>query len=302
MIAIAQGLPRVDVIVRTLADNARESQLFHALDSIQSQQGVSAQPIVVVNGERRNESTMVALRARPGIRLHHFPEASAGLAITKGRELVDAPYFMFLDDDDQLVPHALDEIVPHAEDDVDWDVLITNGRRRAPNNVCLLHEDLMSLGRNPLHGLLRENWLSPGTSLFRTASVSVELLDVGRSYHEWTHIAFRLVLTGKEIKFHDVMTAVINDSPKSLSKSLEYHEEGINLLGALRAHPGLDAEVRAALDNKYHNALHTLAAQYARVGAMRKAWRCHCSSLRPPHTFKYLLFSRKLLFPKRYIR
>lgn len=297
----AEGRARVDVIVRTMADEARAPQLFRALDSIQSQQGALARPIVVVNGERYHEPVMTALRRRQGVLLHHFSEASAGRALIIGRELVTAPYFMFLDDDDHLVPYALKEIVPGAAVDVDWDVLVTNGYgyRQSEGVRAPWIEDLMSHSRNPLRSLMHENWLSPGNSLFRTASISADLLDIGHGHHAWTHIAFRLALGGKRLKFMNISTAVYNDTAGSMSKRLSYHEEELRLLNKFRTHPNLDSEVRAIMESKYRNTLHTMAVQYALAGKMGKAWRCHLRSLRPPYTLKYLLFSRKLLFRRR---
>ena len=94
--------PSLDVIVRTLADAQRSGLLFRALDSIQSRSGVTARPIVVVNGQRFDAATLAALKSRPGILLHQEQQASAGLALVAGRKLVTAPFFSYLDDDELI--------------------------------------------------------------------------------------------------------------------------------------------------------------------------------------------------------
>lgn len=295
-----QEVAGVDVVVRTMADEARAPLLFRALDSIQSQEGVVARPIVVVNGRSHHEPVMAALRERDGILLHHFPQAAHGHAITVGRRLVTAPYFMYLDDDDYFVSSALKEVVPGREVTVDWDVLITNRYRESGEKVELDIKDLSSHERDPLRGLMTQNWLAPGSSLFRTDSISAELVDLDHQYHSWTHIAFRLLNEGKRLEFRDIPTVVLYaDTPGSKSKQLIYHEDGLRVLEEMQSYPNLDSEIRSILDRKYCDVLHSMAVQYSRAGNMRRAWQCHVRSLRPPHTLKYLLFSRKLLFPRR---
>ena len=61
----------------------------------------------------------------------------------------------------------------------------------------------------------------------------------------------------------------------------------------------MSPEVRAKADKKYHVALHILAAKCADEGDLRRAWRYHLASMRPPYTLDYLLFSRKLLWSAR---
>jgi glycosyltransferase involved in cell wall biosynthesis len=295
----ATARPRIDVIMRTLADKARERNITRALDGIQSLSSVDARPVVVVNGDRYHPPLLQALRARSGMIVHYLSEASAVRARTEGRRLVTAPWFMFLDDDDELIASGMAQLAEHIVNHVDWDVLITNGYFSADGERRPMYLDLNIIAAHPLRSLVAEGWLCPGASVFRTASIDVDLLDVQHFHQEWTHIAFRLVMAKKRINFLDVPTGIYYDTEGSASKSHRHQEEAVRLLEEMMADPEVDPETLTVMKRKYRNMLHILAVQHWRRGHLRQAWRYHLRSMRWPFTFKYLLFSRKLLVPRR---
>ncbi|MHB8425390.1 MAG: glycosyltransferase [Gammaproteobacteria bacterium] len=287
----------IDVIVRTLADAGRSEILFRALDSIQHQSGVVARPVVVVNGDRYDSATLTALESREGIRLHYLQQASAGRARDVGRSLVTAPYFAFLDDDDVLVKDTLLKPLAWLDDHPQCDVLITNRYVVKDDRQSLEIVHLAEHASQPALSLLDECWLSPGASFFRTESITTDLINDNRSYQEWTVLAFRLCTEGKRIHFMDVPTAIYNDTPDSMSKDMEYHEAALDVLQLIRHESGVHTQIYKRAEQKYWNTLHVLAMSYWKQGQYGRAWRYHLASMRPPHTFKYLLFSRKLLWP-----
>lgn len=295
----SNGGPRIDVVVRTLALAARQRELMRALNSIQMLSGVNARAIVVVNGDRWHPPVLDMLRRRPGIFLHYLPEASAARAITAGRRVVTAPYFMFLDDDDELLAPGMQRLAAHLTNNSDWDVIITNGYFSSGGQRRPMYLDLHAHAVNPLRSLVGETWLCPGASIFRTESVAADSLNVNRDNQEWTNIAFLLAMTDLRIRFLDVPTVTYYDTKGSASKGLDHQEAALRLLEEMKSDPRVDAETLGAMERKYRNTLHILAHQYWRQGARRKAWRYHLRSMRPPFTFKYLLFSRKLLLPRR---
>lgn len=293
------GRPRLDVVVRTLAQESRHRALLRALESIQGQASFAARPIVVVNGDRYHPPLLEELRQRQGVLFHYLPEASAGRALAVGRALVTAPYFMFLDDDDELLGPGLQRLAEDMSHDPDWDVIVTNGYGCSNGEMRPWVPDLMGHAIHPVRSLMAECWLSPGAAVFRSEAVSSAFLDVRRDYHEWTYIAFLLILDGKRVRFLDVPTVTYYDTQHSASKSFAYEEAALELLDTMKADPRLDSETLAIMEKKYRNTLHTLAFRYWRRGARRKAWHYHMRSMRPPFTIKYLLFSRKLLLPSR---
>ncbi len=226
--------PRVDVVIRTLALEVRERELLRALDGIQRQSHLNARPIVIVNGERYHPPLVNALRQRPGVLVHYEREASAGHALAVGRSLVTAPYFMFLDDDDELVEQGLQRLASHLAENLDWDVLITNGYFSSNAALRPMYLDLAAHAVHPLRGLFAECWLCPGASIFKTESISTQFLDVKRDYHEWTYIAFLLAVEGKRISFLDVATVTYHNTHESASKSFEYEEAALDLLDAMK--------------------------------------------------------------------
>ena len=291
----------LDVIVRTLADAQRSTLLFRALDSIQNQHGVNTRPIVVVNGDRYDPTTLVELERRPGIVLHRLREASMAGARAEGRRLVTSDYFAYLDDDDVLIADSLLEPMKWLESHPDCDIVISNGYFVTESGALseFIHiDDHIRIGQ-PALSLLDDGWLAPGTSVFRTKTVPQNMLDSHVGQMEWTRLAFEICAVKKQLHFMNVPTALYYDTPGSMSKNVAHQEAALDLMRSIRSDSRMSREVRAKADRKYHNILHILAAGFGAKGDIRRAWRYHFASMRPPYTLEYLLFSRKLLWPAR---
>jgi hypothetical protein len=116
-----RGAHEIDVIIRTTAERHRRAQLFRALDTIRNQAGVNATPIVVVNGDRFDADLVDELKAIDDIVFDYMAEGSLIGSRLRGRELVTAPFFTYLDDDDELVPDTLqypaEWLATHTEHD-----------------------------------------------------------------------------------------------------------------------------------------------------------------------------------------
>lgn len=287
----------LDVIVRTLADTARAKQLFRALDSIQDQAGIHARPIVVVNGQAYDRSTLSSLEQRPGIVLHYLQPASAGRARAAGYRRATAPFLSFLDDDDTFIDGALQRPLQWLTEHPQCDVVITNGYFISRNGEKTQSTHISNHVDNPGLSLLDENWLSPGASFFRNQSIGPEYFRVALDHHEWTQLAFELCAGHKRLHFMDIPTVLYHDTPGSMSKQFQHRESELVLLRQVRSDSRLDAAVRGKANRKYCNVQHILAMEYWKQGSYGRAWRSHLASMRPPYIFKYLLSSRKLLWP-----
>ncbi len=289
----------LDVIVRTRADAPRSKLLFRALDSIQDQNGIKARPIVVVNGQKFDASTLSVLEDRLGILLHRVEHASAGLALVAGRRLVTAPFFAYLDDDDELIADSLLRPLRWLESHPGCDALISNGHFVKDGGALseLIHiTDHLRVG-SPALSLMEDSWLQPGAFIFRTETIPLSMMDSGWSHMEWTHLAFELCAEHKRLHFMDIKTVRYYDTTGSLSKRRQHQEAALDLLRLVSHDARLDYEARRQAHRKYLRTLHTLAMAYWDRGQYMRAWRCHLGSLRLPYTFKYLLFSRKLIWP-----
>jgi hypothetical protein len=289
----------LDVVVRTLADRQRSSSLFHALDSIQHQQGMIARPIVVVNGRQFDARVMDALRARHGILLHYEPKASTGIAVLAGRKLVTAPCFAYLDDDDELIDESLRVPMEWLDRNPRDDAIITNGYFVRPTGRLEPSSHLTLHMADPALGLLSECWLSPGAFIFRTASIREDMMGADWNQMEWSKLAFELCARHAHIHFMDAPTVRYNDTPGSMSKGFVYREANLRLLRSVRSDNRLPKSVRRGAARKYLRSQHDLIIPYLAANKRKNAWQCHTSSLRPPYTFKYLLFTRKLLWSRR---
>jgi hypothetical protein len=289
--------PILDVIVRTLADAPRAKLLLRALDSIQGPAGVPARPIVVVNGDRADPAVLAELARRPGILAHRLQQASAGLARAAGRRLVTAPYFAYLDDDDELIAGSLRAPLAWLAEHPDCDVLVNNGFFVSADGTRKESTHIARHVGDPVASLLTECWLSPGASLFRSAAIGIDVLDSNWSHQEWTHLAFELCARHARVHFMDVATVLYHDTPGSMSKDGQQLESELGLLRLVRRDTRFEPGVRAMAARKYLRTLHNQAISHWRQGRGVRAWQCHLGSMRPPNTLRYLLFSRKLLWP-----
>jgi len=120
----------VSVILPTVAVASRAACLGRALQSVFAQESVRVDPIVVANGLDCDHDLLSALGRRRDIRLVRRREGGLAAAITAGRELVDAPYFAELDDDDFLLPGALAAREARMEADRSVDAV---GHQRVPS-------------------------------------------------------------------------------------------------------------------------------------------------------------------------
>lgn len=290
---IALDRTRVTVIIPTMCERARRASLLHAIESVVSQEAVTTELIVVVNGERFDPELLAQLRADPRLRVEYRAEPSAPGAQRHGRTLVKSEYFAFLDDDDEFLPGALKARVDAMDAHQTVSLVVTNGY--FGTNKQRYVDDGDGINRDPFAALVRSNWLASCAGLYRSAGIGTEYFNNNRKFLEWTLLAFRILNDGHKVLFIDTMTYQINDSPISLSKSLEYQggsAEFISYLIALKP----PARIQAALRRKLTDAWHDLSDHYLRVGDKANAWRCHLRSLVGPGGLRYLLYTRRFLF------
>jgi glycosyltransferase involved in cell wall biosynthesis len=221
--------PTVSVIIPTRGERTRVALLQRAIDSVVTQEGVRAVPVVVINGGAADAGVISALEADARLRVVTLAEADLPAAIRAGRCLVDTPYFSELDDDDVLLPGALALRVAVLTERTDCDVVVTNGIRRAFAGDALHVADMAAVERDPLAAFLERNWLLPGSWLCRTDRVGAELFDDMPRFRECTYLALRFA-TDCRTAFVSAPTLVYDSTTlHSESKSREY------VLGGLAA-------------------------------------------------------------------
>ncbi len=282
-----------DVVIPTTCEATRWESLQRAIKSALYQTGVQVRVIVVVNGTRFDPPSYKQLREMKGPEVLYRETGGVSGAQRLGRMQVTSPYFAFLDDDDEYLPGGLAaRLQPLLENDA-IDFVASNGYDHCAGYDSIRIEDAAAVQKDPLRALLSENWLASCGGLFRSARISSDYFDGETNYFEWTWLAYRLT-TERSMRFVDVPTFRVHDSPGSVSKSVDYRLAEIVILEKIAA-LSLPEDVGARLRIKRGKALHGLADYFRLRGMATLAWRYHLASLFNANGWSYLAYSRKLL-------
>ena len=286
----------ITVVVPTALHSARADSIERAVESILSQSGVRAIPLLVVNGPAYDRDLLRRWQSDPRVRCHYLQTGSLPGAIRHGRSLVETPYFSFLDDDDLYEPNTLRVRVEAFDADgaEQPDVVVCNGLREVGERVTRCFRNMSAYGSDPLRALLDQNWLASCGGTFRSASVGVEYFDGVTKYLEWTTTAFHCA-TRLKIHFIETLAYRLFDSEVSLSKSVNYRRGVVDGLGVI-AKLELPADVRAAVLRKRSHALHELSDWYRLEGRLANAWGAHLNCVRGRDGLRYLTFTLRLLY------
>ena len=288
-------LPVTEVIVPTMASAARADSLRTALHTITSQQGVRAVPLVVVNGNRVDETLYSELQHRRDIRLFRREQPSAPAAVHFGVQQVTSETYACLDDDDELLPGGLASRLRVLDTEPRVDVVATNGLLNAAGTCAPLNTDaeMASFRADPLLSLLQFNWLASCGAQFRTASVGAEYFDPSVQVLEWTYLAFRLAQT-RQVRFIDDLTFRIHRTDGSASQSAEYYQ-GVTVVLKRMLSESMDASFTRGVRRKYAASLHAASMNALAGGERIVALRWFARCLATGTGLRYLPALRRLL-------
>ena len=279
-----------DVIIRTYCSAERRDSLLRAVESL-LQQSAPTRPIIAVNGNRRDSALLAELSANPRITVlsveGRLPEANRA-----GRHTVSADYFGFLDDDDYLLPQAIQHRIEAAEG---ADLVVSNGFVETSGRRALHLPDTAAVARDPFSALSTLNWLHNCAGLYRSNSFPVSFFEGIPHDFEWTWLAYKAVSSGKIIiRFLDEPNYVYVDTPASMSKSQAFFDAELDLYAKILGFD-LSARQRRMIREKQSRAHHAAADRARGAGDRKTAWRHHVSSLFLPGGMRYLPFTRKLV-------
>jgi hypothetical protein len=251
--------------------------------------------LVVANGLGVVNEILLDVSRLPRVSVLHREQGSLPMALLAGRAAVATPFFAFLDDDDELLPDSSTRRLAVLAARPEADLCICNGWRDVAGHREPIHPSLHGVADEPLRTVLTRNWLASCAAVFRSATVGVSYFEQPQPYAEWTWLAYRLSLAGKQVAVVDEPGYVIHDTPGSLSKTSAYEKAYLELYDRmLGASP--PAWAREMILMKRSAGLHDLAGRALAAGQLREAWRHHMQSLRPWwHGRRYWLFSRKFL-------
>lgn len=285
---------RTEIIVPTLAEAHRGSQLMRAIKSILQDGG---RALIVVNGSRYSPELKDDLNRLPNARVVSIAEPGLPNAIHIGRKAVESDYFGFLDDDDYLLPGSISLRESFLDGNPKTDVVIANGLREEWGNKPQLfssHDALEAIRRDPLSALLKANWMTPCGALYRDATVSSDVFHQLTKYAEWTDVASRLIDNFTfDLLFDN--TFVQSDTPGSLSKHtsqathiLKLHEKmGIKIKTAAQ---------RSLWNDRISSLHHQIAEDELAANRRGQAWHHHLRSLLHAPMIgipRYLAYTRK---------
>lgn len=285
---------RISAIIPTLCSAARVACLDRAIESLKNASADSVQIIVVVNGNRFDVDAVANLRARCDVRVIQIAEAGAPQAQRAGRYSVDTEFFCFLDDDDELLPGALDRRLSVLHGCPEAALSISRGWRVLGGVRKLMLEGIEKVPEDPLGALFDENWLPSCGGLFRTSLVDCGMFDDPNPFIEWTWLAFRMACAGLEVAVQPAPDFLIHETPGSASKSEAYMLAHTSLFERmLLVCPRED--IRKILENRWVGAAHGTSDFYRQKGNVSQAWVWHLRSLRSRQGWCFASYSARLL-------
>lgn len=283
----------VSIIIPTTCEAKRCESIVRAIRSVTVAPDEAVSIIVVVNGERFDPALLATLKGDPRLQVIYEPIGSLPLALCIGRSAVQTEYFGFLDDDDEYLPGAITIRRNYLDANSEIDIIVSNGIRSIGGQDVPFLTEFGGFDQDPLHALVRVNWLASCGAMYRSQSIGPEFFDSRFKYLEWTLLAFKIAASRK-VGFIDQPTFRINDTADSLSKSEKQiiaHPEVLSEILRL----SLPITVRKAIRLKLSSAHHTLADHYLRIGQRMRAWRHHLASMTLPCGLRYFSFTRRLL-------
>lgn len=283
----------ITIVIPTAGHAARRASLFQAIESILSQSGVRALPLVVLNGTGYDPEIRELLENRSDIQLVYLAEGSVVRARYEGRDLVRSPYFGCLDDDDYYLPGALAARHAILQSDEACGLVVSNGYYQSSTGQEPYLTDLPGDMDDPGKDLFRQNWLASSGGLFRSSQITLDFFDPDQKYFEWTLTAFRLVQAGIKVRFLDQPHMIINDTEASLSKALSYYEEHPKLWQRIQSE-NRSSSLRRPIRQKLARSHHELSSKYRKLGQRRKAWAHHLESMGTLYGLRYLPYTRHL--------
>jgi hypothetical protein len=286
--------PLVTIIVATRALRERAESLAAAIDSIVSQDGVRAMPLVVSDRTTGCPEVLSALRSDQRIRLLQIDAVDMPAKLRAGRAEVITPFFGTLDDDDLLLPSGLARRMDVFRQHPDCTVVVSNGYLRWSTGDTTFVPPSVNVAADPLGAMVSSNWCLPGSWLARTESVTSDLFDGMPAYGENTFLGLRFA-TEQRMQWLDEPTVThVMGSPAAISMSREF------LLGQADAarqivQLALPRHIRNEYRRRIAAAHHASADDDYHAGRLADAWRWHFASLRSPGGWRYLPFTRHLL-------
>ena len=284
--------PEITVIIPTLADVYRASNLVRAVNSVLSQTDVLTKIIVVVNGDVYEKSLVDHLKTLANVEVIIEVIPSVINARYQGLLRVQSPFFSFLDDDDEYLPESIKKRVTQLQVNPECILVASSGYRNENGKITSSAFNLTRAAKNPFEEMSVNNWFTSCGCVFRTNAVSAGVFRQLPPYHEWTYLAYKLLTLGP-FCIVDEPCYMIYDSSISLSKTFEYSTAHAFVFRKILE---LDLPPKAiqSVKRRLAKAEHDLASIALKNGMWKLAVIHHLKSLILPGGLRYFIFTRHL--------
>lgn len=284
----------ITAIIPTLCTSERARLLDRAIGSLHASCRVPIKILVIVNGVKFDPVEVRRLHARTDIEVFQLSEGSAPLAAAAGRAAVRTEFFCFLDDDDELLPGALDARLGALRDEPNLDIVISGGWREYEGNLKPMIDGFELITIDPLLALLRSNWLASCGGLFRSASVGSEYFHDPHNYIEWTWLAYRLASNNLRVKGLSEPGFIVHETAASASKTTAYRLAHFGLYERMLK-ACVREDIRMLIRVRLASAAHDMSEFYLGELDLRSAWRWHLKSIGLPRGWRYLTYTFHLI-------
>lgn len=288
----------ISVIIPTTCELKRSDTIERAIRSVEAQEGVAVETVIVVNGDRYDKTLLTKLKANTGMKIIQLAEGNVSLARYKGVLESTGKFFCFLDDDDEFLPDAMHQRVSFLTKHQHADVIVTNGFFHQDGDKLWVPPNSSDyINNDPAGTFLKANWFASPASAFRRSSIDTKIFDIKLKYFEWTYLFFLLLSKGKSIQYSESVTyRVYKDNPLSISKSDEYFRSHLEFLRILQQLP-LSPTTQKALKAKQVIALNSLSNYHLTRKDWKSAWIAHFQCLFGGG-WRFLPYTRHLILPR----
>lgn len=285
----------VTVVIPTLCATKRAMELQRAIASVNAQEDVAVQTLVVVNGQWFEQELLAKVKSTPGVTVLMLAMPGISTARLHGRQHVQTPYFLFLDDDDELYPSALREMLATFQaSDRDTGLVVADAYNDYRCSNYGFVPSSQHIERDPMGALLEQNWLIAQAALFKTALAPMHLFDIRTDSNECTMIAFNLALENIKVRVNEKVLALIHDNMDSESKTEHFIVQETKVIRWMLRHH-VPSATRARLRRKLAAAFHNNSVYYLQRRMFWKSLVAHLKSMLVPGGDSYALYGRHIV-------
>lgn len=284
------------IIIPTTCSRERSVCLLRAIDSALCQ-AMAVQILVIVNGDRVCSELFERLWSDNRVQVFCLEEGNVSKARYFG--IIQAKYncFLFLDDDDELLPNTLKNSWEVLDRDEEACVVVSNGYFFGSKETLCVDDALYQKIQESMPlSFLERNWFAAPAALYKKSRIDVTLFDIDYRFFEISYIFFKLIENRYKILFiNNAAYKCYEDTVFSASKSDEYMLSYPRMLQCIIAMQ-LSREIKARLRKKFIVSLNTISNYFLQQGDLKKAFFYHVKCLLNGGLI-YIFYTRHFFWP-----